>query len=314
MYYKRFYLSCVYSSLASARDGRKGCAVNAQCAVRGRRNCFADFDPALVATAALYLACKVEECVEKVVRVITKVRHAQPGPWRGRSQGLQLPPTLTFLPPLPRFPAAATVYSRRRVFPAALVLRCEGAILNVLRFDLVVHHPYRPLQQFAEDSGAPDAVFKMAWKIVNDSFCTLAPLVFPPFMVALGALTLAAAHCQWDASRWLAGLNVNPQELADVRGVLYAYYVAILDTKRRVAAQTQQAQDAGPGSSDGQAAAASLRDGASGAEMLGPADTLRGHGVDHDDDVARSFGIRDRQDTKTLQEIFARLESLVPPL
>lgn len=211
-------------------------------------------------------------------------------------------------------PAPATVYSRRRVFPAALVLQCEGVILNVLSFDLVVHHPYRPLQQFAEDSGAPDAAYKMAWKIVNDSFCTLAPLVFPPFLIALGALTLAAAHCRWDPSRWLAGLNVNPQELADVRGVLYAYYVSVLDTKRRVAAQTQQAQEAGPPAQDGQAAAAPQRDSGSGAEMLGPADTLRGHGVDHDDDVARSFGIHDRQDTQTLQEIFARLETLVPPL
>ena len=52
---------------------------------------------------------------------------------------------------------------------------------------LIVFHPYRCLIEYASDAGVTErSVLPLAWNVVNDSLKTNAPLIFPPYLTALG--------------------------------------------------------------------------------------------------------------------------------
>lgn len=70
------------------------------------------------------------------------------------------------------------------------MLECEFYALEVLEYDLVVYHPYRPLLTFLEDFGLKDLT-EQAWAIVNDSFRTDLCLHYPPYLIALAAIYIA---------------------------------------------------------------------------------------------------------------------------
>lgn len=110
-------------------------------------------NPHLLATAALYLACKVEECSISLRRLINDVRkHAA----KGKCRSCALGPAFTALTRLARTAisqaiadeAASLALQRSYITPITNenLLEAELCLLEALNFDLIIFHPYRPLQ------------------------------------------------------------------------------------------------------------------------------------------------------------------------
>lgn len=56
---------------------------------------------------------------------------------------------------------------------------------------MIIHHPYRTLQHVAELIGLPHQDLVVAWTIINDTYASDIPLLYPPHIVALAALFMA---------------------------------------------------------------------------------------------------------------------------
>ena len=59
---------------------------------------------------------------------------------------------------------------------------------------LIVYHPYRSLDMYTREFQIDPQFFEAAWRIINDSLKTDAPLLYPPYEIALACLLLAATY------------------------------------------------------------------------------------------------------------------------
>ena len=105
------------------------------------------------------------------------------------------------------------------------LLECEFYVLQQLDFDLIVHHPYSCLVRYVgdlqrEDDTVADMCMQTAWNIVNDSYFTEIPLLYPPFLVAIAALVISCVTQGRAVDTWLEGLNVNDEKLSAVSKTL----------------------------------------------------------------------------------------------
>ena len=78
------------------------------------------------------------------------------------------------------------------------VLECEFYLLEQMDCCLILYHPYRPLTLYVHDLRASersdgkdhsrdkDELLNLAWTIVNDSYRTDIPLLYPPHLIAIG--------------------------------------------------------------------------------------------------------------------------------
>lgn len=58
-------------------------------------------------------------------------------------------------------------------------------------------------------SGVETPCAQRAWGALNDSYRSDVNLLYPPHVVALGCLCLAAGSCNVDLAPWLGKLNVD---------------------------------------------------------------------------------------------------------
>lgn len=176
------------------------------------------------------------------------------------------------------------------------------AVLDGLSFDLIVYHPYRPLQQFVQDAQIPHAVFEAAWRIVNDSLCTTAPLVHPPFIIAIAALCLAGADQGCDMGPWLQSLDVNQAAVRDAQEAIVQFYARALLARRRL-----DGGDAG-----GKATAPAVMPAGTGpAASVGGA---RAAGASIGRNDPGPFFAEEDGACRPLPELLAALMALVPPM
>lgn len=87
------------------------------------------------------------------------------------------------------------------------VLECEFYLLELMDCCLILYHPYRPLVQYMQDikelkdskdyiNGVAglnpkenkDDIMNIAWTVVNDTYRTDIPLLYPPHLIAIGTL------------------------------------------------------------------------------------------------------------------------------
>lgn len=109
-------------------------------------------------------------------------------------------------------------------YTVAHVYDYEFKMIAALEFDLIIFHPYRPMLQYCTDGGMSD-LLPMAWPILNDSYRTDASLRYPPYLIAIACIFIAATMSDRDVTEWLKKLNIELQELADVVQYLGATYV-----------------------------------------------------------------------------------------
>ncbi|XP_072164190.1 uncharacterized protein [Diadema setosum] len=90
--------------------------------------------------------------------------------------------------------------------PKEEIMTHERILLQTIKFDLQVEHPYSYLLKYAKTfKGDKDKIQKlvqMAWTFVNDSLCTTLCLQWEPYIVAVGFLYLAGRLSKSDLMDW----------------------------------------------------------------------------------------------------------------
>jgi hypothetical protein len=103
----------------------------------GCRHRMLDLNPWLLCATVLYLASKVEESFTKVQEILSAIHPKSGGGMLPRAACVDSSACVRLL--------GATI---GEPLSEKLVLECEFYVLESLNFELVVFHPYRPLQQY----------------------------------------------------------------------------------------------------------------------------------------------------------------------
>jgi cyclin C len=158
------------------------------------------FDPRLLAVTALYMAAKVEELGQYYLpRLLHHVRKVTTDQVHEIAKEYCKMPRAKWCEYVPRG-----------------VHDCEFHILDKLSFDLVMFHPYRYLLAYGKDAGLSDECASTAWDIVNDSYITDVPLIYPPYLTALAAIYIASVFHKLDVREWFNRLNVKGETLKEI--------------------------------------------------------------------------------------------------
>ncbi|XP_020523965.1 cyclin-T1-3 isoform X1 [Amborella trichopoda] len=101
-----------------------------------------------------------------------------------------------------------------------LILLGERVVLSTLGFDLIVHHPYKPLIKAIKNFKVEKkkALLQAAWNFVNDGLRTSLFLQFKSHHIAAGAIFLAAKFVQVELPTdgevvWWQEFDVTPRQL-----------------------------------------------------------------------------------------------------
>lgn len=158
------------------------------------RNSLKCIDPLLLAPTCIFLASKVEE-----YGVISNHRLIQTCQTVYKNK-------FSFAWNISEFPYKITH-----------VLECEFYLLEMMDCCLILYHPYRPLTQYVQDWPDKDVLLPTAWHVINDSYRTDIPLLYPPHQIALACLHMACVIKQKDTYKtWFAELNTDLDKILEI--------------------------------------------------------------------------------------------------
>ncbi|KAJ8356534.1 hypothetical protein SKAU_G00193280 [Synaphobranchus kaupii] len=90
--------------------------------------------------------------------------------------------------------------------PKEEVMVLERILLQTIKFDLQVEHPYQFLLRYAKqlkgDKNKVQKLVQMAWTFVNDSLCTMLSLQWESEIIAVAVMYLAGRLCKFDIQEW----------------------------------------------------------------------------------------------------------------
>ncbi|CAD6225861.1 GSCOCG00005762001-RA-CDS [Cotesia congregata] len=90
--------------------------------------------------------------------------------------------------------------------PKEEVMTLERILLQTIKFDLQVEHPYSYLLKYAKclkgDKGKLQKMVQMAWTFVNDSLCTTLSLQWEPEIIAVALMYLAGKLSKFEVVDW----------------------------------------------------------------------------------------------------------------
>ncbi|XP_061097129.1 cyclin-K isoform X2 [Conger conger] len=90
--------------------------------------------------------------------------------------------------------------------PKEEVMVLERILLQTIKFDLQVDHPYqfllRYVKQLKGDKNKVQKLLQMAWTFVNDSLCTMLALQWESEIIAVAVMYLAGRLCKFDIQEW----------------------------------------------------------------------------------------------------------------
>ncbi|XP_018327315.1 cyclin-K [Agrilus planipennis] len=91
--------------------------------------------------------------------------------------------------------------------PKEEVMTLERILLQTIKFDLQVEHPYSYLLRYAKclkgDKVKLQKMVQMAWTFVNDSLCTTLALQWEPEIIAVALMYLAGKLSQFEVIDWV---------------------------------------------------------------------------------------------------------------
>ncbi|KAK7203203.1 RNA polymerase II holoenzyme cyclin-like subunit [Myxozyma melibiosi] len=177
------------------------------------RSAVQETNPYLILATCVYLACKMEECPQHIRSVVSEAKSL----W---------PDFITHDP--------------------TKLAECEFYLIEELDSYLIIHHPYRSLAQLSKALGAsgnnaglsPDEM-QTAWSVVNDSYVTDLPLLYPPNVIAMTAMYMSvvlrmpsAAATQNERTRvrlkkivdWFAGCGIDLEDVVDCTQEMISLY------------------------------------------------------------------------------------------
>lgn len=83
----------------------------------------------------------------------------------------------------------------------------ERILLQTIKFDLQVEHPYQYLLKYAKclkgDKAKLQKMVQMAWTFVNDSLCTTLSLQWEPEIIAVALMYLAGKLSKFEVVDWV---------------------------------------------------------------------------------------------------------------
>lgn len=172
------------------------------------KNPWTSVEPFLMAQTCVYLATKVEECGPIQARSVTATSKR----------------------------VAAQFYRNvlTEAFTTEEIVVCEFFLVQAMDCCLVVFHPYRSLVEFADNARIVDNVLPLAWNIVNDSYKSDLCFLYPPYLIALGALQIASTVLKQGSvfGAWLSELlNVSTSEVMEVVQYLLDLYGMLTESK-----------------------------------------------------------------------------------
>ncbi|KAK9304054.1 hypothetical protein QLX08_004436 [Tetragonisca angustula] len=90
--------------------------------------------------------------------------------------------------------------------PKEEVITLERILLQTIKFDLQVEHPYSYLLKYAKclkgDKNKLQKMVQMAWTFVNDSLCTTLSLQWEPEIIAVALMYLAGKLSKFEVVDW----------------------------------------------------------------------------------------------------------------
>lgn len=86
---------------------------------------------------------------------------------------------------------AARQWPELGVSESSKIGECEFALISTLESRLICWHAYRVLRELEGVFGLSGEEMGLAGLVVNDSFCTDLPLLYPPHVIAITAIFLA---------------------------------------------------------------------------------------------------------------------------
>ncbi|XP_043476768.1 cyclin-K-like isoform X2 [Leptopilina heterotoma] len=90
--------------------------------------------------------------------------------------------------------------------PKEEVMTLERVLLQTIKFDLQVDHPYKYLLRYAKclkgDKAKLQNMIQMAWTFVNDSLCTTLCLQWEPEIIAVALIYLAGRLSRFEVVDW----------------------------------------------------------------------------------------------------------------
>ncbi|XP_050526199.1 cyclin-K-like [Daktulosphaira vitifoliae] len=139
---------------------------------------FSTFPRYLTACCCLFLAGKVEETPKKCKDIIKIAKALLP----------------------------EDKYDTLGLDPKEEVMVLERILLQTIKFDLQVDHPYQFLLKYAKclkgDKAKLTKMVQMAWTFVNDSLCTTLCLQWEPEIIAVSLMYLACKLSKFELNDW----------------------------------------------------------------------------------------------------------------
>lgn len=143
---------------------------------------FQEFPRYVTACCCLFLAGKVEETPKKCRDIIATARSILPDP---------------------KFQAFSEDLRKAK----EEVMTLESILLQTIKFDLEVEHPYNFLVSYAKslkgDKAKLQKMVQMAWNFVNDSLSTTVCLQWEPEIIAVALIHLASKLSKFSATDWI---------------------------------------------------------------------------------------------------------------
>jgi transcription initiation factor TFIIIB Brf1 subunit/transcription initiation factor TFIIB len=91
--------------------------------------------------------------------------------------------------------------------PIKEIMTYERILLQTIKFDLQVDHPYGYLVKYAKSlKGNQEqirAMVQMAWTFINDSFCTTLCLQWEPEIIAIALMYLTSKLSKLEITDWI---------------------------------------------------------------------------------------------------------------
>ncbi|KAK3706956.1 RNA polymerase II holoenzyme cyclin-like subunit [Vermiconidia calcicola] len=115
-------------------------------------------NPYLIMATAVYLGCKMEECPQHIRLLLGE---------------------------------AARQWPELGITETSKIGECEFALISTLSSRLILHHAYRTLTELASLFGLSHEEQTLAHNIINDSYNTDLPLLYPPHIIAITSIFLA---------------------------------------------------------------------------------------------------------------------------
>lgn len=163
-----------------------------------------------IATACMFLACKVEDNL-RPLRDVTIVAYEMIYKWD---------------------PSASERIRQREVYQKQkeLILDAEHLLLVTIAFDICIQHPFRPLVDALKRLKiSNNEVAKVAWNLVNEWLRTTICLQYKPHYIAAASLSVAAKLLNFalptnEGKAWWMQFDVSPKQLEEVTQQMLLYF------------------------------------------------------------------------------------------